>query len=253
MTRQWHCILFCLAGTAVAHAQWSEFGNGNGDAGELPASAQRCTGIGNLPSISGFHDFDDADMFEFQISNEGAFTATVSTATTFDTQLFLFDAVGFGVTHHDDVSTTNRRSRLTSQFILSTGRYFLAISASNRDPYDNLNQLLWNDSPFTIERAPDGPGADSVVASWNDNLGGADSGGGYTINLTGASYLTGQPPCPGDVDGDRDVDLQDLATLLSNFGRTDSPPSTAGNLDNDSDVDLQDLATLLSNFGTICP
>ncbi|MBI4130501.1 DNRLRE domain-containing protein [Candidatus Roizmanbacteria bacterium] len=52
---------------------------------------------------------------------------------------------------------------------------------------------------------------------------------------------------PGDIDGDGDVDLLDLATLLTNFGK--SGISLPGNVDGDNDVDLADLTTLLSNFG----
>lgn len=52
--------------------------------------------------------------------------------------------------------------------------------------------------------------------------------------------------------GDGDVDLQDLAILLSNFGRTgvDYPQ---GDLDCQGDVDLQDLEILLGNFGETLP
>ncbi|MFN0138051.1 MAG: dockerin type I domain-containing protein [Phycisphaerae bacterium] len=60
------------------------------------------------------------------------------------------------------------------------------------------------------------------------------------------------PPCPGDVDGDQDVDLTDLAFLLTNFGLPSGAEREDGDLDGDGDVDLTDLATLLSLFGTAC-
>ena len=53
----------------------------------------------------------------------------------------------------------------------------------------------------------------------------------------------------GDVDGDGDVDLTDLAVLLSNFGCVGVCP---GDVDGDGDVDLTDLAILLSSFGATC-
>ncbi len=59
-------------------------------------------------------------------------------------------------------------------------------------------------------------------------------------------------PCPGDLDGDGQRDLSDLATLLANFGTTGATPDQ-GDIDGDGDVDLSDLATLLSFFGTPCP
>jgi hypothetical protein len=57
---------------------------------------------------------------------------------------------------------------------------------------------------------------------------------------------------PGDLDGDRDVDLDDLATLLSNYGTTGGMTYEDGDLDGDGDVDLSDLAELLSRYGTSC-
>jgi hypothetical protein len=59
-------------------------------------------------------------------------------------------------------------------------------------------------------------------------------------------------PCPGDVDGNRVVNLSDLSILLAHFGMSGATPAD-GDLDGDTDVDLTDLATLLANFGTVCP
>jgi len=52
-----------------------------------------------------------------------------------------------------------------------------------------------------------------------------------------------------DVDGDGDVDLSDLATVLANFGAATSTGDTNG----DGNVNLTDLANILSLFGTACP
>ena len=57
--------------------------------------------------------------------------------------------------------------------------------------------------------------------------------------------------CLGDTDADRDVDLADLAVMLSQFGT--SGPDLNGDLDQDGDVDLADLAVLLSRVGQLCP
>lgn len=62
----------------------------------------------------------------------------------------------------------------------------------------------------------------------------------------------GAPPCRGDLDGDADVDIQDLATLLANFGTPGGAGADQGDLDGDGDVDLQDLAGLLGAFGSNC-
>lgn len=69
------------------------------------------------------------------------------------------------------------------------------------------------------------------------------------------SIDTGPIPVPanrtGDLNGDGQVDLGDLSTLLSNFGATDSTPAD-GDIDADGDVDLDDLSALLSTFGSSC-
>ena len=56
----------------------------------------------------------------------------------------------------------------------------------------------------------------------------------------------------GDIDGDGDVDLSDLATLLASYGACTGDPSynPAADLDDNGCVELSDLALLLSNYGT---
>lgn len=58
--------------------------------------------------------------------------------------------------------------------------------------------------------------------------------------------------CPGDVDGDDQVDLADLTTLLAHFGVSEGATLDDGDLDADGDVDLADLAALLASFGQVC-
>ncbi|MFN0135393.1 MAG: dockerin type I domain-containing protein [Phycisphaerae bacterium] len=60
-------------------------------------------------------------------------------------------------------------------------------------------------------------------------------------------------PCPADLNGDRQINLTDLATLLSNFGLTAGATAEQGDLNGDEQITLTDLAQLLSVFGTPCP
>lgn len=80
----------------------------------------------------------------------------------------------------------------------------------------------------------------------------ADGGvGSAPIVDVGAYEFGSDCVLSGDSDSDGDVDLQDLATLLSHFG-SGGASAADGDTDADGDVDLQDLASLLSDFGTAC-
>jgi len=69
----------------------------------------------------------------------------------------------------------------------------------------------------------------------------------------GAAYVFHRSSrCPGDLDGDNDIDLSDLAQLLAYYGLTSGAAYEQGDLDEDGDVDLSDLAALLSVYGTVC-
>lgn len=59
--------------------------------------------------------------------------------------------------------------------------------------------------------------------------------------------------CIGDLDGNRQVTLQDLANLLAHFGQAGNVTYSDGDIDGNGQVTLQDLAYLLANFGVSCP
>lgn len=66
------------------------------------------------------------------------------------------------------------------------------------------------------------------------------------------TFSVGGSSCVGDLDGDNDVDLSDLAVMLANYGTTSGAGPEDGDTDSDGDVDLTDLAVLLSAYGTPC-
>jgi hypothetical protein len=219
-----------------------------GDAAELPGTAQSVDGSGALNEIRGVFA-GDADMYLIEICDAANFSASTVGGSTADTQLFVFNLNGTGVIYNDDdPNGTTLQSNIGTGFISSNGQYLLAISGYNRDPVDAGGALLWINTPFDVTRAPDGPGAANPVANWINT----GASGAYIIALTGACFIGGSD-CPGDVDGDGDADLTDLATLLTNFGTPSNATREMGDLDGDGDVDLTDLASLLTVFGSSCP
>jgi hypothetical protein len=68
-----------------------------------------------------------------------------------------------------------------------------------------------------------------------------------------ATLTVGVPPCPGDVNSDRLVDLSDLTILLGHFGMQSGATMADGDLDGDGEIELGDLTLLLSAFGNACP
>lgn len=237
---------------------WDETVNGGGDAGQTPDGVQTVTGNGPLDDIAGTIAVSgDADVYTIEICDLSQFSATtVNELTTIDTQLFLFDpATGLGVVFNDDEPDpgTTLQSRLSNTFVSSAGTYHLGISTYDTDPVDGGGTALWIDTPFDVERVPDGPGA---ANPWVDFvLGGTPVSGPYRIQLTGACFVGGDPcSCDGDLNGDGVIDIADLALILASFGSS-APgiPTPCADINGDGVVDIADLALFLALFGSSCP
>lgn len=117
-----------------------------------------------------------------------------------------------------------------------------------------------DDFPGDLRLMPASPSIDAISGAFvpppgeTDLLGRTrmwDGDGDGTATVDHGAYEF-DSPTQGDTDGDCDVDLQDLATLLASFGMTGNAAFENGDFDADGDVDLQDLATLLANFGSAC-
>lgn len=179
---------------------WAEVG----DAGQLPSTAQVPAGSGALTSISGSIgppstiSLTDADMYEIQISDPATFSATtVGTGGTLsDTQLFLFDAGGFGVYGRDDNPGTPRTTLPSGEPLgpQVAGDYFLAITGFNRDPVSS-GGLIFPDSPRSTLFGPTGPGGGATISGYT-GLEGTSGRGTYTINLTGAEFVSSSVAIP---------------------------------------------------------
>lgn len=87
--------------------------------------------------------------------------------------------------------------------------------------------------------------------------------GTYYIRVTSATLGNAQtqiyrldmaasalPPCPGDANGDRVINFQDLNIVLGQFGQ--SGAGLAGDVTGDGTVNFSDLNLVLSNFGVSC-
>jgi hypothetical protein len=184
-------VILAAASTIAASASaqvWDEFVHGGGDAGELPGGAQLVLGAGSLTTITGaFFGALDADMYMINIDGPAGFSATTVGGATTDTQLWLFDLAGMGVTFNDDSASTTQ-STITGTFVPAAGSYFLAITQYDLDAYSAGGLELWMDGPFGTERAPDGPGAASPIDHWFATFAGGTAAS-YSVALTGASYV----------------------------------------------------------------
>ena len=164
---------------------WNEVG----EAGDLPAIAQVPVGGGPLLTINGtLLTGGDADMYCINIPAGVAFSATTCAGTALDTQLWLFNPGGLGITFDDDdPAGCGLQSTITGVFVPGPGNYYVTVSRYNWDALDPGGLAMWLDTPYNVERTPDGPGAAGPVASW---AGSAVTGGAYSIFLSGAVYCT---------------------------------------------------------------
>lgn len=83
--------------------------------------------------------------------------------------------------------------------------------------------------------------------------------GATATNITGStsslpfarSFVTVPAPCVADLDGDNDVDTNDLTIFLGQFG-TSVTPGTGADFDSNGQVDTADLTAFLGAFGQPC-
>lgn len=182
-------LTVALGATPAIAGTWTEVG----DAGDLPGIHQVPTGPDPFTTIWGFFTGDilTADMYCIQIPDPAAFVATTSNPyTTADTQLWLFEMNGVGITFNDDDPAGGLQSRITGVFVPGPGEYLLAISSGYT--FDAVNAAgleIWLDTPYGVERAPDGPGAPGPIAGWIGSPNLAE----YQIDLTGVLFCTGVP------------------------------------------------------------
>ena len=240
--------------------QWDEQVNGGGDAGDQLASAQTPTGTDPLTSMSGAIDFEgDVDLYLINVCDPASFSATTyqNDDAGLDTRMFLFKTDGTGVTFDDDVpdgypGDQSLTSRVSGQFVPSPGAYYLAVTSYDVTPLDADGNALWNEMPYNVERAPDGPGAASALASWDFSFADTDS---YRIALTGACFASGGGSmCDPDVNQDGNADQGDVDYLINVVAGGDNPTSIDPDFNHDGNVDQGDIDALVNVIaGGNCP
>ena len=135
-----------------------------------------------------------------------------------------------------------------------------AISVSNdgstwtqvwTNPNTTISESAWGQVSYDISEIADDQ--TTVYIRWtmgtSDN---STSYPGWNIDDVEIWAVSLAPNCPGDLDGDLDVDLADLSAMLANYGTTSGAEYEDGDMDGDGDVDLSDLSALLAVYGTTC-
>jgi hypothetical protein len=197
MTRITGALAALAALLLTAPAARADIWDEQGDAGELPGTAQVVFGLPSLEGIRGMLETaNDVDMFAIRIVDPATFSATTvgTPGMVMDTQLFLFDATGRGVYANDDASTATSRSTLPAgnpNGPQVPGLYYLAISSFDRVPVSSpTNDLIFPGFPRTGVFGPTGPGGADPVTAWR---GGGTEAGTYTILLTGSAAFFPEP------------------------------------------------------------
>jgi hypothetical protein len=119
------------------------------------------------------------------------------------------------------------------------------------NPPATISESSWSQMMLDISAVADGQS--TVYVRWG--IGPTDywvTYPGWNIDDVEIWGVAGDEPLVGDLDGDGDVDLDDLSTLLSLYGLCDGDPGyvPAADLDGSGCIDLGDLSLLLSNYGT---
>lgn len=142
--------------------------------------------------------------------------------------------------------------------VVPSGNNFTAIYKGSFNPAQPIANLFDYDVGNGVPVPPNGPPAGTSIISAmlfegetyyliNSQFSATSPGQPFTNTITGPGSFVA--PCPGDLNGDSMVDVDDLNEVLSNW--TTSGPG--GDINNDLSVDVDDLNEVLSNWNNACP
>jgi hypothetical protein len=145
-------------------------------------------GAGGIANINGSTsgEANPVDIYGFSINTFGPvhfYANTFHETTTFDDQLWLFDAAGHGILGNDDFfgfqSSINTDLAEGGPILLNPGIYYLAISGFNNNDPLSAGGAIFNQQTLTQMSIADGPGGALPLSGWT---GGGDSGA-YRIEV----------------------------------------------------------------------
>ncbi|HEY3246089.1 MAG TPA: hypothetical protein VGM03_22325 [Phycisphaerae bacterium] len=212
-----------LSSRVVAGPEWCEVS----DAGSTRATAQVITVAGPVTkikcgSLSTGLVADYEDMYLLRINDNTTFLArTINVPpddpTDFNTELWLFDANGFGIVGNDDAPAppATTLSQLlpmandnSGAMITGPGCFYLAVSGHANVPV-SAGGVIFNQNSATEISGPDGPGGGLTHLGWS----GPGAVGHYTVELMAVSG----PPC-ANIPAVDDVGLGVLVILVAMAG-----------------------------------
>jgi hypothetical protein len=268
----------CTGAGGAYHGDGSSCANANcpqppgqfaevGEAGDLPGTANVTVGTGSLTAIVGtIAAVNDADMFAIQICDPANFSASdVGGPIVFDSVLMLFNADGTGHAMNDDDTTIASFSYITNTFtsgplsgqptVTTPGLYYLAVSRYNQKPRDASSNLLWNDTPYNGNRAPDGLGAANPISSWTGGDVHTETNIPYRIVLTGSCFAQASgPTCYANCDGSTGtpfLNVADFTCFLQKFS-TGNPYANCDGSTNIPVLNVADFTCFLQKFSIGC-
>jgi hypothetical protein len=153
-----------------------------GDTGDSLNTAQILAG--GTTQVSGtITTNSDVDLFGFYWGG-GLLDLNVYQAnnSSLDTQISLFDSLGFGLFHNDDAPFPNSIIQAT----LAAGEYFAGISSYSNDPL-SVDGAIFSDA-WSGQLSPTGAGGASVLSTWEYD---GTSLGAYVLDISStAQYPT---------------------------------------------------------------